>query len=115
MPHDLAGLVVHRHHAVGVTQGDAGGKIGVAGQKRGQLRLIAMQDEAGARQLGGRIDKTGNHRCRPAISAHGVDRNDDESVGGGLRNLQSLSHDDANRLTRLTPRPRRCRRLWRQP
>lgn len=80
MPHDLAGLVLHRHHPLGVTQGYARGDFGVPGQKRRKHQLIPMQQETHAGQGAGGIDKTGNHGCRPTVPAHGIDRNDDGSV-----------------------------------
>ena len=95
MAHHLAGLVIHRHHTLGMAKRDAGGKIGMARQQRRQLRLIAMQQKPHAGICACAIDKTGNNSCRPTVTAHGVNRNDDITVTCGSRSFQSVRHGDA--------------------
>ena len=72
MAHDLGGLVLHRHDALGMAQGHPRGKLGVAGEKRTEDALVAVQDHVQTGMLGDGIDQAGNNSCRPTIAAHGV-------------------------------------------
>ena len=72
MPHDLGGLVLHLHHALGMAKGHARRKFGVGLQKRPQDGLVPVQDRIQPGIAGDRISKASNDSCRPAIATHGV-------------------------------------------
>jgi hypothetical protein len=55
-----------------MAQDHAGGQIGVAGEKRTQSRLIAVQDHVQPGMFRQGISQAGNNGRRPAIATHGV-------------------------------------------
>jgi len=70
--HDLGGLVLHRHHAFGMAERHARGKVGVPGEEGAECGLVPVQDHVHAGMAGQRIDQADNDGCRPAIATHGV-------------------------------------------
>ncbi len=74
--HDLAGLVLHRHHAGGMADGAARRDVGAPREKLPQRVFGAVQDEVGVGIASGRLGEAVDHHRGTAIAAHRVDGND---------------------------------------
>ena len=92
MPHYLRGLVLHRHHTLGVAKDHTRSKAGMAGKQWTKHGFVTVQDHVHPGMLGQRIDKTGNNRCRSPIATHGVNRNDNALGSRGRRRPRVGSH-----------------------
>ncbi len=70
----MAGLVFHRHPAGGMPYGDAIGQARLPRHQRIQLRLVAMQDEAGLGMAQAGLEKGAYDGAWAGIAAHGINR-----------------------------------------
>ena len=95
MAHDLAGLVMHRDGARRMTDFNPVRDQRMPGQQRTKDALVAMKDEVERRIGLGRINKTGNNRCRSSIPAHCIQR-DDGARCALLRKFRSVRHRSAS-------------------
>ena len=72
MAHDLAGLVLHRHHARGMADRAARRDVGALGQKARQLLLGAVQDEVHIGDARRRLGQAADHGRRATVAPHRV-------------------------------------------
>ena len=77
MAHDLAGLVLHRHHARGMAERAARRDVGAFGQKARKLLLGAVQYEIHVGDALGCLGQAADHGRRATVAPHRVHGYDD--------------------------------------
>lgn len=77
MAHDMAGFILHRHHAGRMANGGAGRKITPFGNQWFQFSLWAVDQKFYFGTMRKTFSHTSNNGDRTSIAAHCIDRNDD--------------------------------------